>query len=571
MVRTPTGGSRRPCSRSGRLGDPRPPLPPAARPRRRGRRSGRASRGWPRPGPCCARAGRTSSCSSAADRVGGTWRDNVYPGAACDVRSDLYQLSRRARAGVDATATPASPRSSPTSSGRWTGSASPRTCTGAPTCSGRPGTTTRRCGGCAPTAATSRPRSSSSAPARSCSPAGPTCPASPRSPGPLLHTARWDASVDLADRRVGVVGTGASAGAARPRAGRDRRARHGVPALRPVGAAPRGPADVGGPAGAVPARCPAAQRLVPGARSSSATTSCTSASRTGGSARWSSASCCCAWPPRCATRDLRRRLRPGYRLGCKRVTISDDWYPTLARPDVTLVDQPVVEVTPTGVRTADGRHTDLDVLVCSTGFVATEPPVARLLRGRDGRTLAEHWDRRRHAGPARHHGHRVPEPVPAPRAATRCSGTTASSTWPSRRSRTWCRARGRGRGRGPAAAGRSWRPPLRPSGPGPSGCARTWRARCGRPAAAPASTWTPRAAAPCSGPTGPRSSDGSCAVPGAGTTACARSRRSLGRASGRGLGPRPDSFCSSSMSRDASPLVMPSGTSRPASRASVDR
>ena len=89
--------------------------------------------------------------------------------------------------------------------------------------------------------------------------------------------------------------------------------------------------------------------------------------------------------------DLRRRLRPGYRLGCKRVLVSDDWYPTLARPDVTLVDAPVVAVTPTGVRTGDGAHHDVDVLVCSTGFVTTEPPVARLLRGRDGRTLAEHW------------------------------------------------------------------------------------------------------------------------------------------------------------------------------------
>jgi cation diffusion facilitator CzcD-associated flavoprotein CzcO len=91
---------------------------------------------------------------------------------------------------------------------------------------------------------------------------------------------------------------------------------------------------------------------------------------------------------------LRARLTPDYPIGCKRVLISSDWYPTLARSDVELVDQRIERVEPAGLRLADGRLVELDVLVYATGF----RPMAVLegveILGRDGRRLAGDWRER---------------------------------------------------------------------------------------------------------------------------------------------------------------------------------
>ncbi|MDQ1182302.1 NAD(P)/FAD-dependent oxidoreductase [Rhodococcus sp. NBC_00294] len=88
---------------------------------------------------------------------------------------------------------------------------------------------------------------------------------------------------------------------------------------------------------------------------------------------------------------LRKRLTPGYTIGCKRMLLSNDWYDTLQRPDVELVDSGLASITPTGVVDAAGREREVDAIVFGTGFTPTEPPVAHLLRGSDGRTLAERW------------------------------------------------------------------------------------------------------------------------------------------------------------------------------------
>ena len=88
---------------------------------------------------------------------------------------------------------------------------------------------------------------------------------------------------------------------------------------------------------------------------------------------------------------LRAAVTPDFSFGCKRVLLSDTWYPTLARDDVELVTTPIASVTETGIVTRDGRHREVDVVVVATGFRASELPVARLLTGRSGRTLAEHF------------------------------------------------------------------------------------------------------------------------------------------------------------------------------------
>ena len=88
---------------------------------------------------------------------------------------------------------------------------------------------------------------------------------------------------------------------------------------------------------------------------------------------------------------LRAKVTPSYELGCKRVCISNTYYPALACEHVDLVTSPIVRVTAGGVVTADGVEHEIDVLVLATGFHATDQPIAARITGRDGRTLAETW------------------------------------------------------------------------------------------------------------------------------------------------------------------------------------
>jgi cation diffusion facilitator CzcD-associated flavoprotein CzcO len=88
---------------------------------------------------------------------------------------------------------------------------------------------------------------------------------------------------------------------------------------------------------------------------------------------------------------LRAALTPDHTLGCKRILLSNDWYPALASPDVELVPHAVTEVRPGGVVGADGIERAADTLILGTGFTITDLPIAHRIRGRDGRTLDEAW------------------------------------------------------------------------------------------------------------------------------------------------------------------------------------
>jgi cation diffusion facilitator CzcD-associated flavoprotein CzcO len=88
---------------------------------------------------------------------------------------------------------------------------------------------------------------------------------------------------------------------------------------------------------------------------------------------------------------LRAKLTPDYTIGCKRILISNDYLPALTRPNVELVTDSIAGVSPRGVVTADGREREADVIIFGTGFRVTDLPFAHHLRGRDGRTLSEVW------------------------------------------------------------------------------------------------------------------------------------------------------------------------------------
>jgi cation diffusion facilitator CzcD-associated flavoprotein CzcO len=89
--------------------------------------------------------------------------------------------------------------------------------------------------------------------------------------------------------------------------------------------------------------------------------------------------------------ELRAKLTPDYRIGCKRVLPSSDYYPTLQRDDVALVTDRIVRVVADGVETADGTVHELDVLICATGFDATGWLKGIDVVGRGGQRLAEAW------------------------------------------------------------------------------------------------------------------------------------------------------------------------------------
>jgi len=90
--------------------------------------------------------------------------------------------------------------------------------------------------------------------------------------------------------------------------------------------------------------------------------------------------------------SLRAKLTPDYTIGCKRVLISDNYYPSLAQPNVNVVTDGIEEIRSGSIVSADGIEREVDTIILGTGFRVTDPPIAERIRGRDGRTLAEHWD-----------------------------------------------------------------------------------------------------------------------------------------------------------------------------------
>lgn len=88
---------------------------------------------------------------------------------------------------------------------------------------------------------------------------------------------------------------------------------------------------------------------------------------------------------------LRKKLTPNYPIGCARILIADDYYPALTRPNVSLVTDGIRKIDATGVQTADGKHHDFDVLVYATGFETTGWHWSVDVVGKGGRHLRDEW------------------------------------------------------------------------------------------------------------------------------------------------------------------------------------
>ena len=218
----------------------------------------------------------------------------------------------------------------------------------------------------------------------------PSLPGLERFGGPAFHTARWRHDIDLAGKRVAVIGTGASAIQLIPEIA-PQVASLTVYQRSPPWVLPRRDAAVSPAARWAYAHVPGLLRLVRAWhywRAEALALGLVYKPKLMGMGQKASA----AYKEReIADPDLRLKLNPFYTLGCKRMLISDDFYATMTRPHVELVTDAIREVRPGGVVAADGRERACDVLVFATGFDAFNATAELTIRGRGGRTLAADW------------------------------------------------------------------------------------------------------------------------------------------------------------------------------------
>jgi cation diffusion facilitator CzcD-associated flavoprotein CzcO len=327
-----------------------------------------------------------------ADRLGGTWRENVYPGIACDVPSHLYSYSFAPNPAWSHRFAPGAEIQAYFEEVARRHGVTPRIRFGSEVTRGsfRAGrwqletSDGRRDEVDAVIAATGVLHH----------PKLPDIEGLDRFGGALFHSARWDQTVKLDGRRVGIVGTGSTAvqmtSALVDRVARlslfQRTAQWIMPQENPAySEAERAAfrerpellastyADLGNlfhafSTGLVDADSPQMQAIEHACRTNLETN----------------------------VRDpvLRERLRPSYRAACKRLVMSPNFYESIQKPNAELVTAGIERVEEDGVRTRDGRLHELDVLVLATGF-----RVDRFVRpievvGRDGKRLDDVWSER---------------------------------------------------------------------------------------------------------------------------------------------------------------------------------
>lgn len=325
-----------------------------------------------------------------ADDLGGTWRDNRYPGCACDIPSHLYSFSfapsaRWSRAFASQAEIWAYLRRVADEFGVSQRIHYGEELVEAAYDDGIWSLVTAR-------GTRLRARSLVLATGALHEPAIPAFAGLQSFRGTVFHTARWpdDDAAAIDGKRVVVVGTGASAVQAVPQIAP--RARHLTVLQRtPSWIVPKGDRTIGPQEQQWLERVPLLNRLVRAGvywRNESRVLAFTSKPQL-----MRVLELVGRWHIRRQVTDpaTREALTPTYRMGCKRILISNDYLPTFNRPDVTLVTTGVQRIEPDAVVTADGRRHPADTIVMSTGFAVTEPYQHLTIRGVGGRSLREAW------------------------------------------------------------------------------------------------------------------------------------------------------------------------------------
>lgn len=218
--------------------------------------------------------------------------------------------------------------------------------------------------------------------------------------GPAFHSAEWDHSVDLTGKRVAMVGTGASAIQIVPEIV-GQVAELQLYQRTPPWVVPRSNPEI-------PVALRRAMANVPGLRA-----------LTRLAIYWGQEALAIGMTKRpnalkfieayvkynirrsVKDRELRRKLTPHYRIGCKRILNSSTYYRAVADPKTELITDHIARITPNGIVTADGKERGVDVIVYGTGFHVTDSYTYVQIKGHNGEDLVDRWNRK---GIAAHHG-----------------------------------------------------------------------------------------------------------------------------------------------------------------------
>lgn len=324
-----------------------------------------------------------------ADSVGGTWRDNSYPGCACDVPSHLYSYSFAPNPDWTRSfsAQPEIWRYLADVAERFRLRSHLRFATEVRSARWDAATarwhldTTRGTMTATVVIAAVGPLSD---------PAYPDIPGLESFPGPVFHSARWQHGADLAGKRVAVVGTGASAIQI-------------VPALQPAAASlilfqrtpawvlPRRDRRISAAERRLFRRVPAAQRLARLAIYLGRESTVGAFTRQPGLLRATQRLAARHLARAITDPELRAKLTPDYVMGCKRILLSDTFYPALTRPNVRLVAAGLAKIDGDTLTASDGTAVQADVLVFATGFHVTSMPIAERIFSGNGQSLARAW------------------------------------------------------------------------------------------------------------------------------------------------------------------------------------
>jgi cation diffusion facilitator CzcD-associated flavoprotein CzcO len=321
-----------------------------------------------------------------ADDLGGTWRDNTYPGCRCDVPSRLYSYSfapnpdwSEAFSGYQEIwdyLRRVAEQHGVTRHIRYR-----HEMTGAQWDGDRWLIET-----------TAGPVSADyliSAGGLLADPATPSLPGIERFRGKAFHSAKWDHDHDLRGARVAVIGTGASAIQFVPEIQPLARRLHVFQRTAPW-VMPRGGRAITSAEKRLFRSFAGAEKLVRGTVYTLSESLVLAFMHPRLMRVMESAG---RWHLRRQVPDpaLRARLEPQFTIGCKRILFSDDWYPALQAPNAELVTDGIAEVRESSIVTGDGTEHEIDTIIYGTGFHVTDTPLAELVRGRDGRTLAQAW------------------------------------------------------------------------------------------------------------------------------------------------------------------------------------
>jgi len=325
-----------------------------------------------------------------ADRVGGTWRENRYPGIACDVPSHLYSYSFAPNPDWSHQYSPGAEIQDYFERVSETHGIEPMI---------RFGEEITRCafvdGQWQIT--TSRGRSDEADVVIAATgvlhhPNLPEIAGLDSFGGDLFHSARWDADVRLDGRRIGVVGNG-STGVQITSALADRASTLSLFQRTPQWIMPQdNPAFSEGERARF-RRDPSTMQEIRDEASRIFAEGFANAVVDADSDHMRGIEEVCRQHLEEAVRDpqLRDRLRPDYRAACKRLVISPDFFEAVQKPSVELITDGIEAVEPAGVRTSDGRMHELDVLVLATGFRADRFMRPMEVISRSGKRLDEIW------------------------------------------------------------------------------------------------------------------------------------------------------------------------------------